>query len=280
LVRASYYSEARELRGSDHSRVTETLEGLNRQFSPFGVHFDAAIITDVRFSNPQFGETLQRVSEFKAKVGEHAEAHNYRLGTIGHLLERELAALDAEQKRELQALLHERKILQAERKEIVTKLKDREKVLLTMAEQDREQSKILAQAQLDTATIGAQIKMQDELLKGEDPTSVIMAKQEAECNVLASEGELRNAQFAVEVAKIDAKAEGGAAENLRFQREHSLHLKKFDVLKRVAEKAPLVISGQRGDAMLENLFASPFLKTSGGKSSASSSSTTITVLGK
>jgi regulator of protease activity HflC (stomatin/prohibitin superfamily) len=253
LIRSSYHSEVRQLFGSDHAGVKATLDGLNKQFNRFGVRFSSAVITDAIFSDPEFADTLQQTSEFASKVNEHKEAQSFRIKSVRFLLSRDLRKIEAEHTREVQALIHEEHVLEAERSKVLEELKEARRVAIAKAKQDAEAKLIVAEAEAALAKGKAEKEMQSVLSKGLDRSRVTKEKQEIENEYLASQAEREAAEREARALMTEAQAWATAAVACKSERQHQLNIRKHAVLKKLASSGRIVVSGTHGDRLINGM---------------------------
>eukprot|EP00808_Paulinella_micropora_P022824 g77585.t1 len=261
LVRSSYWSEARDLFHT-HPGVKAILKGLNKIFNYFGVFFEQSIITDVVFSNPELRHTLEETTAFQSKVKEHVESHQFRIKVSQLMLQRHMAQVERQHQLNLQHIGHERKILEAKRREIMVDLEREREVALVEANRKMEETLIRAEAECQVAVRQATADMQPALLEGEKRGKVIQTLQDGVNGLMASEAELYSEELRAKAKMINAAAEEKAMDILRYARRHELRGKKCDMLKEMAGSRHIVISGERGDQVLEALLAQGYRRAS------------------
>lgn len=90
---------------------------------------------------------------------------------------------------------------------------------------------------------------------------MVKVLQEGKNGILASEAEKQAAKLQAKAKLINAAAEAKAAHNMRSSRRHDLRGKKANMLKDMASKRQIVISGERGDAILNALLKQGYRRT-------------------
>jgi len=256
LIRSCLHTEVYELRGNSDERVRETLDELNRKFNLFGVDFQSAAITDVKFK-PELQNTLQSTTEFKAKIGEEEKKHKNLMNQIDNQQTRDVVELDKQNIRSIQDSKARRDRLLIDRDRIGTETKGRAEVAIEEANNYAVVRKVRAESEKNVAQTQGMQKLEEAVAVAgaKDKAARIQVDQETKTLIYESEQRLANSKNQADALIAEAQAEEKAAGPLKLKREYQLKMAQLEVLGGLAQNTNIVISGDMGDRLIDKMLA-------------------------
>lgn len=175
-----------------------------------------------------------------------------------------LIKYDYEKKLSEKMRVYERKIQDTEadiavelvnRRREVVDAESRRDVAVTKSMENAAVVKQRANAQFNVATARAEMENEDLLAKAQSKAeaSKIKVDKDTQVSILQSKQMINVSADKAQALKIEAEAEGSAAESLRVIREHNLEMAKLEVTEAIAKKAKMVICGKNGEELLSSI---------------------------
>lgn len=253
LVRATMHSEIYELRGGN--LVRDMLEELNDKFQKFGVTFTKAAITDVQLGK-DLETTLQKTTEFTSKIKEQEKAHENAVKNINFGAEQKLEELNKKNERVLQDLTAARQRALIQREEAEVDAQNARQIALTKAKEVASVNETRAKSEHAVASYQGKKAVEDMLAKAnaQAERERVGVEREVTNMIYESEKAADAAENLAEALRIEAQAEGEAAQSLKIVRDHQLEMAKLEVLEALAENSSMVISGANGDRLINSLL--------------------------
>jgi regulator of protease activity HflC (stomatin/prohibitin superfamily) len=256
LIRTCLHTEVYELRGGSDDRVKETLHELNKKFNIFGCVFSSAAITDVRFKR-ELQDTLQQTTEFGSKIEEQAKRQKNLMDQIEFRKNREMQELEKQHSRIIQDLQAKRTRVEIDREKQTVEVIGRAEVACTKARQDASVEKLKAEAEKKVAKNQGLMKKEELMAetRARDQATRIKVDQETKTQCYEGEQRLIAAKAISDALATEASAEAAAAPALKVKREHDLRMAKMEVLQMMASNNKIVISGDAGDKLIEEMMS-------------------------
>lgn len=255
LVRATPLAEVFELRGGSSIHIANVLKSLNTKFSPFGVTFSKAAITDVVL-NDELRRILQGTTEFKTKVKELDKEHGHNMKLIQYDYQQKLSEKARLYERRLQDIDADINVKLVTREKEIVECESKREVATTKEQENAAVARKRAEAQFKVVSVSAK-QQNEELLskvKAEAESRRIRVDNETEVTVFEAQQQVKIAQNQAKALTTEAKAEGDASESLKIIREHNLQMAKLEVTEAIAQKTKLVISGDNGDLLISSIL--------------------------
>jgi hypothetical protein len=203
LIRNCNHTEVYELRGGSDDRVRATLAELNKKFQKFGVVFNTAAITDVRFKK-ELQDTLQQTTEFQSKIEEENKAQKNEMDKIEFLKNRELNELDKVNKRKIQDLQAARTRVEIARQTDLTDAQGRNQVKVTQANETAAVNEARAASEKDVAAAQGQKAKEEAVMtmRAKDRAARIQTEQRARSNIYDAEQRLLAAKSTAQALEL------------------------------------------------------------------------------
>eukprot|EP00592_Proboscia_alata_P026270 CAMPEP_0194447816 /NCGR_PEP_ID=MMETSP0176-20130528/129218_1 /TAXON_ID=216777 /ORGANISM="Proboscia alata, Strain PI-D3" /LENGTH=414 /DNA_ID=CAMNT_0039274719 /DNA_START=21 /DNA_END=1265 /DNA_ORIENTATION=+ len=245
-----------------HDRVNDLREEfalgmlatLNGKVAPYGIQVMNVKITDVKL--PQELQTrLERTTAFKTKMGEQEKTHENRIRVLQDGATKDLETIRKGNARKIQEIVVERKRYEIERREMEEKARGDARVeevkamsyadvALKKAKGDDQVQRVGAQQNAEALLKNAQVNCQRMKIEAEKSANVMVKESEAKLKVSES-------QAGSMIARAEAEAEG--AEALAEKRRYELEWARLDVMKKIAQNGRKFITGDAGEAILNDL---------------------------
>jgi len=257
LVRETNFDDVYELRGSGgQSGPEHLLRELASTFSPYGIVFKRAAITDV-YVGDRLKRVLEETTSFEAKINEAMKEHEHKMKLITYDHDQELATKDRDYDRRIQDSQNDQKVALVDRKKMEVDAESRRVVNSTNAEEVAAVLLKRATAEFDVVTANSQQSNQHLLATVESETTKrkIAAEQEAKVRIADAQAQLSAARDRAEAILAGAQAEGDAAENLRILREHKLRMAQMEVSENIAKRTKIVVSGETGEDFIRQMVS-------------------------
>eukprot|EP00462_Mataza_sp_D1_P005232 CAMPEP_0175099658 /NCGR_PEP_ID=MMETSP0086_2-20121207/6588_1 /TAXON_ID=136419 /ORGANISM="Unknown Unknown, Strain D1" /LENGTH=372 /DNA_ID=CAMNT_0016373551 /DNA_START=194 /DNA_END=1312 /DNA_ORIENTATION=+ len=260
LIRSTLHTAIYSLKGSGDEGVENTRHELNRKFNRFGVKFSTVAITDVKFKD-ELQRTLQEKTEFDSKIKEEAKKQKNEMDQIEFDKTRRMQVLTQTNARKIQDLQAKRTRIEIERQKAEVDAKGRADIAITRAKQAAQVALVKAQSELDVAKNKGlkdkEEKVADAMAKMKAQS--IQVEQECKSKVFEAQQKLAVARAKADALTTEAEAEGQAAGALKASREHSLRMAKAEVMQGVASSNKIVIAGQQGDSLINEMLGASVL---------------------
>mmetsp|Transcript_43070 Transcript_43070/g.63107 ORF Transcript_43070/g.63107 Transcript_43070/m.63107 type:complete len:426 (-) Transcript_43070:568-1845(-) len=248
-----------------HDRVNDLREEfamgmlatLNSKVAPYGVQIMNVKITDVKLPS-ELQSRLERTTAFKTKMGEQEKSHENRVRILEDKATKELETIRKENARKIQEIKAERKRYEIQQREMEEKAKGEARV-----------QEVNAMTTADVALKKAQGDDLVEKVKARQNAEALLKKTQVECHKMQIEADqssnimIKNAEASLKVAEskaaamiVKAEAEAQGAEALKENRMYELEWARLDVLKKIAKNGRKFITGERGEAILNDLVPS------------------------
>lgn len=230
------------------------LTTLNSKVNEYGVQIMNVKITDCQLPR-ELQLRLERTTTFKTKISEQAKTHENKVRVLEDQAIKELETIRKTNARKIQELKAERRKYEIQRREIEEKARGEARVDKVQANTKAEIA--LKHAKGDDLSEMVKAKQSAEaLLKHTDVAAKkrqIEAEQNATVVVRQYEAQLKSteAEAAALVARAEAEAEG--AEALVEKRRYELEWARLAVMETLAGNGRRFISGEKGDAILNDL---------------------------
>jgi len=268
LVRATNLTEVYELRGSNQTGIRNVLRVLNQKFSPFGVRFTKAAITDVHMG--QLAQILQGTTEFKSKITEADKEHDHNMKLINYKAEQKLKEMDKLYDRKLQDVNAESKVALLNREKKVVDAENVKKVNLVKARENAQVALQRAEANYKVFTQQGKEENAKLVAVAQADFDSTKVKIDRECTVQITESEelIKAAENQAKALETKANAEGRAAGPMKIVREYNLQMAQLEVSEGFARQGKIVVSGANGDRLIASMLNKDILspKISLGKS--------------
>mmetsp|Transcript_175 Transcript_175/g.264 ORF Transcript_175/g.264 Transcript_175/m.264 type:complete len:305 (+) Transcript_175:387-1301(+) len=230
------------------------LSTLNSKVNIYGVQITNVKITDVQLPR-ELQLRLERTTAFKTKMGEQEKSHENRVRVLEDEATKELETIRKSNARKIQQIVAEQKRYEIERREMEEKAKGearvqevtamtRADVALKKAKGEEVVEKVRARQNAEALLKGTQVKSQTMKIEADRKANVMIKNSEAALKVSESTA-------AAMIAKAEAEAEG--AEALAEKRRYELEWARLKVLERIAGKGRKFITGDKGEAILNDL---------------------------
>mmetsp|Transcript_14177 Transcript_14177/g.20902 ORF Transcript_14177/g.20902 Transcript_14177/m.20902 type:complete len:412 (+) Transcript_14177:134-1369(+) len=230
------------------------LSTLNSKVNIYGVQITNVKITDVQLPR-ELQLRLERTTAFKTKMGEQEKSHENRVRVLEDEATKELETIRKSNARKIQQIVAEQKRYEIERREMEEKAKGearvqevtamtRADVALKKAKGEEVVEKVRARQNAEALLKGTQVKSQTMKIEADRKANVMIKNSEAALKVSESNA-------AAMIAKAEAEAEG--AEALAEKRRYELEWARLKVLERIAGKGRKFITGDKGEAILNDL---------------------------
>ena len=229
---------------------------LNAKVNSYGVQIQNVKITDVMLPK-ELQDRLERTTAFKTKMAEQEKVHENRIRVQEDAATKELETIRKANARKIQQVVAERKRYEIERRKIEEKARGEARVLeveamtradvaLKRAQGDEVIAKVRARQESESLLKEAQVESQR--LKFE-------AEEKAHRLIKESEAQLKAAEARARAIIVRAEAEAEGAEALIQKRKYELEWARLEVLEKIAAKGRKFISGEKGEAILNELVA-------------------------
>jgi len=255
LVRTCLHTEVYDLKDGQDRRVRDTLAELNKKFSRFGVDFTRMAIIDVRFKKT-LQETLQKVTEYGSMIKEQNKKQKHMMDHIEFTRGQKVQELEQMNRRYIQAAQADRTRVEIDRERLQVDAVSRAEVACTKERQHASVAEAQATSLLYT-TKAQGLKNQEEVLadvRARERQAKIKVAQQCKSSIYASTARRDAAKAEGEAVILDARAEEAAAASLKIMREHELRMAKMEVLQAMASNNKIVISGEQGDKLINELM--------------------------
>jgi len=230
------------------------LTTLNSKVNQYGVQIMNVKITDCQLPR-ELQTRLERTTTFKTKISEQAKTHENKVRVLEDEAITELDTIRKTNARKIQELKAERRKFEIQRR--ATEEKARGEARVDKVQANTEAEVAVKQARGDKISDMFNAKQSAEgLLKRTDVETKkrqIEAEQDANVVIRKYEAQLKTAEAeaAALVAKAEAEAEG--AEALVEKRRYELEWARLAVMETLAGNGRRFISGEKGDAILNDL---------------------------
>jgi len=255
LIRTCPHTDIYELRGGSSDKVRKTLEELNKKFNRFGVNFNSAAITEVRFS-PELQTSLQNTTEYASKMKEEEKRQQNELDKIKFRKNRELTDLERQHARIIQDLQAKRTRVEINRTELKTRIQGEKGVRITQEKQKAKVNEAKCESEKKVARNQGLTSKEMNVSKARAHDKSMRIKVEADCNA-----EVYKAKQSLEAAKdvassltSEANMEMKAEPMLRAKRLYDLRMAKLEALSHIAARNKMVISGENGNMLMEGFL--------------------------
>lgn len=254
LIRTCPREDIYELRGGNSEKVKRTLDELNKKFQRFGVNFESAAITEVRFSI-ELQRCLQNTTEFISKMKEEEKRQKNELDKIKFKKNRELTDLERQHARIIQDLQAKRTRVAINRTEEETKAQGKAKVTITNAQQKAKVLETQAESEKKVARNKGLALKATKVSKAKANSAAKRITVEAECKaqITKANQSLLATKNIVAALEEESKMEEKASSMLKVKREYDLRMAKLEVLGALARNNKMVISGELGDKLLQEM---------------------------
>lgn len=251
LVQSQSHNKLNDMKGEF---ALEMLTTLNNKCNQYGVQILTVKVKDIIL--PQdLQDLLERTTAFKTKMTEKEKLHEDRVRILEDDASKELETIRRKNARKIQEIVAERKRYEIERREMEEKARGEARVeeiramteadiALKKAQGDEQVAKVKARQNAESLLKKTQIECQK--LKFETEQKVAMTVKEAEAQLKIAESKSQ-----AMVARAEAEAEG--ADSLAEKRRYELEWARLAVLEKIAGKGRRFISGDKGQAILNNL---------------------------
>lgn len=248
--------------GVTHDRVNDLreefamgmLSTLNAKMNAYGVQIRNVKITDVKLP-AILQERLERTTAFKTKMGELEKTFENRVRVLEDEATKKLETIRKSNARKIQEIAAERKRYEIERQEMQDRAqgearvqqvqaKSQAEVALKKSQGEEVVAKVNARQNAETLLKKTQITCQKLKLEAKQKANVMMKESEASLKVAES-------QAASMMARAEAEAEG--AEALAEKRRYELEWARLEVLKKIAKNGRKLITGKKGEQILNDL---------------------------
>uniref|UniRef100_A0A7S2HT50 Band 7 domain-containing protein n=1 Tax=Helicotheca tamesis TaxID=374047 RepID=A0A7S2HT50_9STRA len=230
------------------------LSTLNSKTNMYGVQITNVKITDVQLPH-DLQLRLERTTAFKTKMGEQEKSHENRVRVLEDEATKELETIRKSNARKLQQIVAEQKRYEIERREMEEKAKGEARVqevnaltkadvALKNAKGNEVVQKVKARQNAEALLKRTQVKSQTMKIEADQKANVMIKNSEATLKVAESEA-------AAMIAKAEAEAEG--ADALAEKRRYELEWARLKVLEKIAGKGRKFITGDKGEAILNDL---------------------------
>lgn len=256
LIRSCKHTDVYELKGSSDPRVMATLKELNRKFNKtFGVYINQAAITEVRFKQ-QLQNTLEETTNYKSRIDEENKKQFNAMEKIRLQEVRELAELDRQNQLKIQDKVAERDRVVIRRAELLEVASSKAEVNITRATEKAQINETRADAEKRIGEAEG-LRMKEDTVtvaRIQSERTLIRVRQECQTMIFESEQRLAASRAIAAAVVAEAEAEEKAAEGLQAKREHELEIARQEVLQEIASNSSIVVSGDQGDRLLQNLL--------------------------
>lgn len=245
-----------------HDRVNDlreefalgVLATLNSKLSEYGVQIMNVKITDVTLPT-ELQQRLERTTAFKTRMGEQEKSHENRVRVLEDNNTKELETIRKTIDRKVQELRAEQKRFEIQEREMTEKARGDTRVLVVQATTEADVA--LKQAVGDDTVEMVKARQQGEALvkqaRVQAETLRIEAKQDTNVMVKNAEADLKSAEAQAEAMIAQAEAEAAGAKSLTEKRRYELEWKRLAIMEQLASKGRRFISGQQGEAILNDL---------------------------
>jgi len=260
LIRTCQHTEIYELRGSGSDKVSKTLVELNKKFSPFGVQFMTAAITEVRFSQT-LQDCLQNTTEYESKRKEESKRQKNEMDKIKFRQNREITELLRQHAQIIQDLQAKRTRVEINRKEDRTRAEGNKSVAVTRAKQVAKVAETQAKSEKKVAQNQGETLKRTKVSEAMATDKSTRIRVEAECaaHIIQAKKALAATQNIVKALKAEADMEGKAAPMMKLKREYDLRMAKLEVLANIAANNRIVLCGEDGDNLLKEMVTDDIL---------------------
>ena len=198
---------------------------------------------------------LERTTAFKTKMGEQEKSHENRVRVLEDNATKELETIRKGNARKIQEIVAERKRYEIERRELEEKARGEARVeevrattnadvALKKAQGDEVVEKVKARQNAEALLKQTKVKCQTMKIEADQKANVMITESEAELKVAESNAKAM-------IARAEAEAEG--IEALAEKRRYELEWKRLSVLEKIAGKGRRFITGEKGEAILNDL---------------------------
>jgi hypothetical protein len=262
LIRTCAHTDVYELKGGADKRVQDTMKELNKKFTTFGVKFSRLAVTDVKFA-PSLQALLQSVTQFESLNKEEIKKQKHSMDEIENTRNRTITELEQRHRRLIQDAKATRTRVEINRSELEVQFSKEMAVQITHEKQKASVRKTEADSMLATSESTGSRNKEESLAvtKAKESQTKITVAQECESSIFAAKARLAAAEAQRDALIIDAHAEAKASSSLRVMREHELRMAKMEVLQSMAANNKIVISGEQGDRLINELMDSSILGT-------------------
>lgn len=255
-IRALVYSVTHDKVNDLREEFAEgMLKTLNGKFKPYGVNILHVKITDVALP-PDLQDRLEKTTAYKTKLGEEEKTYENKVRVLEDEATKELETVKRSNARKIQ---------------IITAERARFDLLKQAAENQTRGGATISQIEATTQSemamqraIGNEIieiekarHRAEQILKQAELDSLkmkIQAKQQAAVMIIDSEALIKIAESQAASMIADAEAEAGGAEALTEKRRYELEFSRLDVLKKIAGTGRRFVTGDVGEAVLNDLI--------------------------
>jgi len=255
LIRTCPHTDIYELRGGSSDKVRKTLDELNKKFERFGVSFNSAAITEVRFS-PELQASLQNTTEFASKMKEEEKRQQNELDKIKFRKNRELTDLERQHARIIQDLQAKRTRVEINRTELKTRIQGEKGVRITQEKQKSKVNEAKCESEKKVARNQGLTSKEMKVSNARAHDKSMRIKIDAECkaNIYKAEQSLEASKDLVLALKAQANVEEKVSSMLVEKRIYDLRMAKLEALSHIAARNKIVISGENGDNLLGDLL--------------------------
>lgn len=260
LIRTCAHTEVYELKGGADKRVRDSMHELNKKFQEFGVKFSRMAITDVKFT-ANLQALLQSVTNFESQNKEEIKRQKHNMDEIENKRNRTITELEQRHRRLIQDAKATRTRVEISRSEMEVQYNKESAVKLTQEKQSMTTRCMEASSKLATAEATGNRNKEESLavIRAKESQTKITVTQECESSIFAAKARLQAAEAQRDAVIIDAQAEKAAAAKLKVMREHELRMAKMEVMQAMAANNKIVISGEQGDKLINELMDSSIL---------------------
>ena len=245
-----------------HDRVNDVrreigskmLSILNERCNRYGVEIMEVIITSISLPM-ELQQRLERISTIQTMIRDSQKIHESKIRTLKGEAEKEMEAIRRSNARKVQEITAERKRYEIEQRLIEERAKGESRVqeveamtkadvALKKAQGDEHVMKMVARKDAEALLKRTQLECQTLKIEAEQ-NAIIMVKE--------SEAQLKVTEAQAEALIARAQAEAESSENLSEKRKYELEWARLKVLEKLASKGRRFITGDLGEALLNQL---------------------------